>query len=58
MRAKHGIHIKRDRKDTETRARFVTSDYPNYELGSVTTLLKDLGLDFSKEQERSNPAPG
>ena len=24
-------------------ARFVTSDYQNYELGSVTTLLKDLG---------------
>ena len=50
MRAKHGIHIKRDRKDTETRARFVTPDYQNYELGSVTTVLKDLGWKSLKNR--------
>ena len=34
-------------------AHFVTSDYQNYELDSVTTLLKDLGWKSVKEQERS-----
>ena len=36
-------------------ARFVTSDYQNYELGSVTTLLKDLGwksLKIRREVDR------
>ena len=31
-------------------ARFVTSDYQNYELGSVTTLLKDLGCKSLKNR--------
>ena len=31
-------------------ARFVISDYQNYELGSVTTLLKDLGWKFLKNR--------
>ena len=31
-------------------ARFVTSDYQNYELGSVTTLLKDLGWKSLKNR--------
>ena len=34
-------------------ARLVTSDYQNYELGSITTLLKDLGWKSLKERERS-----
>ncbi|CAH3105199.1 unnamed protein product [Porites lobata] len=31
-------------------ARFLTSDYQNYELGSVTTLLKDLGWKSLKNR--------
>ena len=31
-------------------ARFVTSDYQNYELGSVTKLLKDLGWNLPKSR--------
>ena len=31
-------------------ARFVTSDYQNYELGSVTTLLKDLSWKSLKNR--------
>ena len=46
MRTKHGIHIRityqtRQKIQRHT-AHFVTSDYQNYELGSVTMLLKDL----------------
>ena len=33
-------------------ARFVTSDYQNYELGSVTKLLKDLGWKSLKRGEK------
>ena len=39
-------------------ARFVTSNYQNYELGSITTLLKDLGwksLKNRREVERLCP---
>ena len=53
-------------------ARFVTSDYQNYELGSVTKLLKDLGWKSLKSRRevdrlcllkkgldnRRNPVPG
>ena len=31
-------------------ARLVTSDYQNYELGSITTLLKDLGWKSLKNR--------
>ena len=34
-------------------ARFVTSDYQNYDLGSVTTPFQGPRLEVSKEQERS-----
>ena len=34
-------------------ARFVTSDYQNYELGSVTKLLEDLGWKSLKNREKS-----
>ena len=48
MRAKHGIHIRITCQTRSKRHRdalcvsVVTSDYQNYELGSVTMLLKDL----------------
>ena len=48
MRAKHGIHIRITYQTRSKRHRdalcvlVVTSDYQNYELGSFTTLLKDL----------------
>ena len=35
-------------------ARFVTSDYQNYELGSVTKLLKDLGWKSLKSRGEVN----
>ena len=34
-------------------ARFVTSDYQNYELGSVTKLLEDLGWKSLKNRKKS-----
>ena len=38
---------------TQRRAvRFVTSDYQNYELGSVTKLLKDLGWKLLKSRRK------